>query len=274
MKIYKISAASILSCVLLLMVSTSVYAGDPSQWSDPWSFHVNVYGWLPEAPATINVADRTVVDAPEDLDTILDSLNMTAMFELEAHKGPLMIFANTIYYDGDYSDDFGGPISGASRRYKLEEEVWAIRYGAGYRVASLELGGGPDGPVLNVYPWVGGFYFNDDYSVTIEPHGTALDGFRVNGTFEFNTPMVGLVQRVDFSERWFLNLDFGYGGWDVDSVKEIWDFVGVAGYNFTMWGVSSKAFAGYRYLSIDWEVEPKEVRVDVKGPLLGIGWEF
>ena len=41
-----------------------------------------------------------------------------------------------------------------------------------------------------------------------------------------------------------------------------------------MGDVSSQAFAGYRYLHIDYEDEPLEIDVDVKGPLLGIGWNF
>jgi hypothetical protein len=53
--------------------------------ASPWEFHVNVYGWLPKAPATIAVNDKDLVDVPEDLNTILDSLEMAAMFELEAH---------------------------------------------------------------------------------------------------------------------------------------------------------------------------------------------
>ena len=41
-----------------------------------------------------------------------------------------------------------------------------------------------------------------------------------------------------------------------------------------MGGVSSKVSAGYRYLHIDYEDQPVELKVDVKGPFIGVGWEF
>ena len=60
----------------------------------------------------------------------------------------------------------------------------------------------------------------------------------------------------------------------MSDVDEIYDFIGDVGYRFKMWGVSSRAFAGYRYLHIDYEDQPVTLEVDVKGPFLGIGWEF
>ena len=35
-----------------------------------------------------------------------------------------------------------------------------------------------------------------------------------------------------------------------------------------------RVFAGYRYLHIDYEAPPVALKVDVKGPFIGIGWEF
>jgi hypothetical protein len=237
-----------------------------SGWSDPWRFHVNIYGWLPEAPATINVDGEEVVDVPEDLDTILDSLEMTAMFELEAHKGPLVLFVNNVYYKGEYDDDFRGPISGQKRDYELEEEVWAIKYGAGYRLGPWDLDKSDDSKPLTLYPWVGAFYFHDDWKVTLDYLDQVFDGGNVNGTFRFNTPMVGLTGRWQLTDRWYLNLSYGYGGWDVDDVDEIYDFIGNVAYRFTMWGVSSKALAGYRYLYFDWKKGVTELELTCKGP--------
>jgi hypothetical protein len=86
--------------------------------------------------------------------------------------------------------------------------------------------------------------------------------------------MVGLASYWNLSERWYLNLSYGYGGWDVDDVDEIYDFIGNVGYRFTMYDISSKVFAGYRYLHFDWEDQPAEVVLTCKGPFFGIGWEF
>jgi len=240
----------------------------------PWKFNVNVYGWLPSAPATIKVKDETIADVPEDLSTILDSMDFAAMFELEVHKGRVFLFSNTIYYKGDWDTDFTGKISGARRTYGIEEKVWAIKYGAGYQLGPWDLGKSAEGsPSLVLYPWVGGFFFHDDWEVSITPGGM-FDGVNKEGTLEFNTPMVGLAARFHFLERWYLLLSYGEGGWDVDNAKRVYDFIGDVGYQFTMWDLSSKVFAGYRYLHIEYEKQPVEIKVDVKGPFFGIGWEF
>lgn len=244
------------------------------KWSDPMQFNLNLYGWLPEAPAKINVGDKTVVDVPEDLDTILDSLDMTAMFEVEAHKGPLVAFANVVYYDGTYNDTSTGPISNQPRDWELSEEVWAIKYGLGYRLGSWKLDESPDSPSLAIYPWVGAFYFHDDYEVKLTPLNMIFDGVRVKGTFEFNTLMVGLTPRIQFSERWYFNTSFSYGGWEVDDVDEIYDIIANIGYRFKMWEVSSRVFAGYRYLHFEHEDGETSIELTTKGPFIGIGWEF
>jgi hypothetical protein len=240
----------------------------------PWEYHVNLYGWLPEAPATIEVNGKEIVDVPEDLDTILDSMEMAAMFELEAHKGPLVLFLNNVYYKGAYSENFTGKLSGAKRKYELDEEVWAIKYGAGYKFSPWEADENPGSLDLTLIPWAGAFYFSDEWKTSISPAGPLFDGVKKNGTLNFNTPMLGLAGRMNLTERWYLNLSYGYGGWDVSDVNKIWDFVGNFAYRFEMWDTPSKFLVGYRYLYIDYQDDPVKLEVDVKGPFLGIGWEF
>ena len=41
------------------------------------------------------------------------------------------------------------------------------------------------------------------------------------------------------------------------------------------WGkVASKAYAGYRYTHLEYKDNPLDVKVTVKGPLVGIGFDF
>lgn len=241
--------------------------------SAPWKFHVNFYGWLPDAPAEIRVDGKKVVEVPENVDTILGSLQAAAMLELEVHKGPVFVFANNVYYKGDYDKNFKGPLTGLSREYTLEEKVWAIKYGAGYRLGPWSMGRSDDSPTLSLYPWVGAFYFHDDWSLKIDPQSDPFGG-KVDGTYKFNTPMVGLGVRPKLSERWYLNLSYGYGGWDVDHVEYVHDFIGNVGYRFSVWNVSSKVFAGYRYLHFERKEQKKEIDLKAYGPFFGIGWEF
>ena len=269
----KLTVLLLLASVFVSTMSTTAMAQEEGFLAAPWRFHVNLYGWMPDAPATISVNGKDVIDVPEDLDTILDSLEAAAMFEIEVHKGRFSVFTHNVYYKGDYDQHYTGPVTGLGRKFELEEEVWAIKYGVGYELGTWNLGKSNDSPTLTLIPWVGGFYFHDDWSVKIDP----VEGFggdKVTGTFEYNTPMVGLSSRWKLSDRWMMNLSYSYGGWDVDNVEETYDFVGAVGYGFKMGDVSSKVYAGYRYLYIDWQDDPEELHLTAKGPFVGIGWEF
>jgi len=264
---------------LLLAVSTFVgtfatpgVAQAEAVKSTPWKFRANVYGWLPDAPATISVDGKDVVDVPEDLGTILDDAEALAMVDFQAHKGRLWLFANIIYYKGDETDNFTGPVFGEPRKFKLEEEVTFIKYGVGYDFGPWDAGNN-NLSTLTLTPWVGSVFFHDNWSVKVSPKDEPGGG-RVSGTFEFNTPMVGLVSRSRLAQDWSLVLDYGYGGWGVDDVDEIYDAYGGINYDFKMGDVPTSAYFGYRYLHLEWKDSPEELRLTIKGPFVGIGWEF
>jgi hypothetical protein len=106
---------AVLAGVLLAVTATGALAAesntDPAAESGgwlggPWHFSALIYGWLPHAPADITYRQHEVANLPEDLSTILDSLQMTAMLEFEAHKGRLGFFVSPVYYKGKYNQDF------------------------------------------------------------------------------------------------------------------------------------------------------------------------
>jgi hypothetical protein len=236
MKFAKSMVALVFALALVVTLTAPAIAQGEGILDAPWEYHVNLYGWLPNAPATVEVNGKELVDVPEDLNTILDSLEMAAMFELEAHKGPLVLFLNNVYYKGDYSKNFTGRVSKARNKFELEEEVWAIKYGAGYKFGPWEADENPGSLDLTLIPWAGAFFFHDDWNVKVSPAGPILNDIKKDGTLKFNTPMLGLTSRINLSERWYLNLSAGYGGWDVSDVNEIYDFVGNFAYRFKMRG--------------------------------------
>ena len=208
---------------------------------------------------------------PEKFDNIFDDLQITAMFEVEVHKGPIGVFASPVYYKGEDDEKFTGLV-GERRKATLDETVWLIKYGASYDLGPWHLGKNSDSPAVVVQPYVGGLYLTDDIKLKVNPG--ALDiGLDFKTTVRFNTPIVGLNTLWDLTERWTLRLGGNWGGFHVDNVNTTYEFVGTVGCRFKMWGVSSKAFAGYRYLHVHYQKEV-EIKVNVQGPLIGIGWEF
>jgi hypothetical protein len=147
---------SFLAALLLVGVSTMSSAAQEGQgWRDaPWRFSAKIYGWLPEAPADIFIDQDEVASLPESTDNILDDLKMTAMFELDAHKGPLGFFVSPVYYKGKATEHFTGLV-GEKRKLTLKETVWAIDYGVGYEIGQWHLGKAADSPTVTVEPFVG-----------------------------------------------------------------------------------------------------------------------
>jgi hypothetical protein len=148
-----------LAALLLVGVSTMSSAAQEGQsWEDaPWRFNANVYGWLPQAPATVKIDQEEVAELPESFDNIFDSLEVMAMLEFEARRGPLGFFISPIYYEGKDTEHFNGLFE--RRKITLEETVWLVNYGVGYEIGKWHLGETADSATVTVEPFVGGSTF-------------------------------------------------------------------------------------------------------------------
>ncbi len=60
----------------------------------------------------------------------------------------------------------------------------------------------------------------------------------------------------------------------MDGLEQTWNFLGLVGYRFKpRKNLDINIFAGYRYLSIEYQ-KVAAIDVDIKGPLLGVALEF
>jgi hypothetical protein len=259
-----------LTVLLLVGVPTMSSAAQEGQgWQDaPWRFNFKGYAWAPEAPVDIEIDQEEVANLPESFDNIFGDLEMAAMFELEAHKGPLGFFISPVYYEGKDNEHFNGLVE--RRKITLRENVWLVNYGVGYEIGQWHLG---KTATVTVEPFVGGLYFHDNIKLDVDP-GVLDIGLRIRDTIEFNTPIAGLNTLLRFNDRWDLRVSLNHGVFDASGVNKTYQGIGLLGYHFKMGDVSSQAFAGYRYTHVDYEDGALELKVDVKGPLVGIAWEF
>ena len=96
---FSICFSAVLLLVGVFAMPSAAQAGQG--WQDaPWRFSAKGYGWMPSAPVSIKIDQDEVANMPESFDNIFDALEFAAMFELEAHKGPLGFSISPIYYDG------------------------------------------------------------------------------------------------------------------------------------------------------------------------------
>jgi opacity protein-like surface antigen len=242
----------------------------PKPWL--WRFHINIYGWLPQAPADIDVG-RLDIGLPENLSTIIDDLKLGAMLEFEVHKGPIGIFFSPIFYKGDESDHFKGKL-GERRKFGLKETVFLIDYGISYDFGPWPLSKKPNSYKNVIFqPYAGFRFLHDNIKINVSP-GEIDPGLSVRKKLKFNTPIIGVNTIWNLSRRWFLRVGGDVGGWKVDHVQSTYQAVGTVAYRFKTWDVSSKVFAGYRYMYIDYDKKNEALKVSIKGPLIGVGVEF
>ena len=96
----------------------------------------------------------------------------------------------------------------------------------------------------------------------------------VRKTVSTNAPIVGLQALWQLTPSLTLRVKGDYGGFNVDHMHETYNAEGVLTYHF-QWGKRhAKALAGYRYVYLDLKDDRVEIDVKVKGPLLGIGFDF
>ena len=243
----------------------------------PWRFSADIYGWLPSAPAAITVNDQTVADLPESLNTVISSLSFAAMARFDARKGPLGFYASPIFYDGTYDDNFVGKVSGAPRDYEISETVWLIDYGVSYEIGRWDIGAEPDSGIITLEPYAGFRFFHDKFRMNVDPiafPGPVGDGVRVRKTISSNAPVIGLHSEWWLSRNLALHLKGDYGGFGVDKMDKTYQAISWFAYHFEWGKLHSKVLAGYRFLHLDLKDDPVEVKVDVRGPLIGLGFEF
>ncbi len=247
----------------------------PKPWlrgtgEEPWRFVAAMYGWLPDAPAEINLGpvDSTL---PEDLGTILDSLQMAFMLDFEARKGRFGGYVAPIFVWLKDDDNF---VQGPFQQHQiiLDEGVYLIDFGLSYEVGQWSLWNRPDwvvsSPALAVEPFFGARSLIDDITLTLKPGGD------VTPELSFITPVIGLNTFWDLTDRFNLRIKGDYGGWGVDGVKRTYDAVALVGYRFKpRENLDINVFAGYRYLYIHYKAVA-EIKVAIKGAFIGLAFEF
>jgi hypothetical protein len=265
----------ILSLALFLLAGASDALAEriaPQSISESsWDFELYVDIWFPKAPATIFAGDLEP-ELPESVRTIYRSLNFASMARFNAHKGPLGLFVNNIYFNGSW-DDFVGDTDIPS---KLNERLFLVDFGASYEVGRWDIGKNGISREITLEPLVGARYFHDNITSKVGS-GEVLPPVKTYIRVDTISPLIGLQSRAQLSKDWDFLFTGNYGGFHVDNMKKTYQLDGIFEYNFN-WGKtkdkSARAYLGYRYLYLDHLKGDTGFKVVVKGPLVGIGFLF
>lgn len=236
--------------LILIMVSGPAASQD-------WTFQASLYGWIPGISTSLDTplgnleAEKSGSEALEDLD-------FAFMGTFEARYGRWGFIGDLINADLSASEDT--PFGLAFSQADMETSVTAFSGYAAYRVyegqhALVDLAGGFRS-------------FGVSLDASLDGNGRVRDrDFSADETW--TVPLVGARVIVPFNDKWFGTAFADVGGLSGDDAT--WQGFASVGYRFNpRWS----AQLGYRYMSIDKEMDGQDVEIDLSGPLIGVTARF
>lgn len=214
------------------------------------------WGWLPQIPLKLKLGHEDV-RLPIDLGKIIDSLKFAAFLDFEVRKGSFGIYAAPIIIFLEDAEHVQGPFQ--THKVTIDDVAYLTDFGLSYEIGRWHLGKKPDSPSVTVEPFVGARWLIDDIKIKLRPGGPFSPASRTfRPEVKFIAPVVGVRTFWDITEHWNLRAEGDYGGFDTDHLKETWNILGRV---------------GYRYLYVRYK-KVAELEIAVKGPIIGVAFEF
>ena len=214
--------------------------------TDSWEFSLSPYGYLP----WVDLTTAGGTDVNLGLDDILDSLKMTAQFQVEARKGRWGLSTDVIYVNLDFD------INGSLLR-NLELKEWVVM------------------PRVNFRAWEGdwGFfdfqagarYTNIDVQLNAQILGSTLSE---SGSAEIWDTSVGFRGNYNLSERWYVHHYAEIGAGDSDLIAQLYCDLTYR------WRENADLFLGFRYVYYDFADDFALSDETVYGPQMGARIRF
>ena len=267
----------VLGCLVSLLVSLGVVplaaAGDDEK---TWEFSVAApYLWLPEEHGHIGIGP---VSVPVDVDfgdifTLMgkgDLLGGAGHFEAYNRDLHLALFFDAT---GSVVDTEAGiPLPGG--RAEADSSLVFLEWAIGYRVGPMAL----DRPTRQfwVEPFVGARYYHMGNGLEIRQNGVPIAD--VSSSSDWADPILGIRWSLGLIENLVLRFRADIGGFGAGS-ELAWSLNSLFEYElpWTLFSAPLSVGAGYKVLDFDYESSgkvDKEIQLNFRGPLLGIGLKF
>jgi hypothetical protein len=293
----RLAALMLAACVLMLAPGVRADGMEgpaaPVVPKSAWTFEFTPYGWLPwvSGDAVVKGREFAVEQTPAQ---VLDSLNMAWMSYMQAKKGPLTLFNDTIYASLGDSDSFARSkrfsrhISGTlGAALEADYRYWTVELGGMYEVMQWRTGPGAHARDTVVELIAGGRYWHQELDVDVDLTGTLnLDRLVItrsvaiarSGNVDWIDPFVGARLRHKPAPGEEIALRGDVGGFGAGS-QFTWQVLATYDWQLcTLGSILVDGYLGYRALSVDY-VEGEgtnryEFDVLQQGPVIGVTGRF
>ncbi|WP_157973483.1 outer membrane protein [Tropicimonas sp. IMCC34043] len=234
-----------------------VLAGPAVAQDSQWSFEASLYGWLPGASTTADTRFGTVESDTSGSDA-LSNLDMAFMGTFQARNGRWGVIGDLLYVDLGQSAD--SPLNLRFRDADVNLSMTAFSGYVTYRVHE-ENGVGVD--------IAGGFRYFDATLDTTLNSADARPDIHLDGSESWAVPLIGARAIVPFNDKWFGTGFADFGG--TGNNDQTWQAFASVGYKFDeRWSTQ----LGYRFMSVEKELDNADTTIDLSGLLLGVSVTF
>src|SRR5262245_59785238 len=250
-------------------------------------FEVALYGWMPMVASQID-SDRGKVKSYISFSDLLSDLNGGLMLHGRMQVDENWSVVSDLFYahlraDNETKQVQIGPEElriNVDAKLKAALGLWFVELNGGYklfRFGSLFSRRDTDPRNTTVEMYFGGRYYstNPDMDVTVTSNEPALNGKRSIGKNQsWVDPVIGLRFAIDLSKTSQLGILGDVGGFNLAngySSKFSWSQTTLISWNFAE---SWRLHMGYRFLDFKRDFHVGEIKAQLRGPFVAVGYVF
>lgn len=242
-----------LSIVGAVLVSASSTAESASDWKVDWTPYI----WASSLDAGVGLGNLPEVESQLGFADLIDKADTAFMHHLEIRKGQWGIVNEIIYLDLSDSSTPGAGVVVDSVDVGVTQGIYDLA--ASYTPEQLE----------NTSFLLGLRYIDVNLDVRINSNlNGPLAGKHSHGE-DWSNLLVGVHQRIPFSDNWTLGLKADYAG-DLGDEES---YILTAGLDYSIREFMSLKF-GYRHAAVDFDSSDFSLDETVAGPYLGLGFHW
>jgi hypothetical protein len=239
----------------LLCLAIALAGVAPQANAADWDWMVAPYVWLPSINSDL---ERTVppeggISADTSFDDILDKGDGAFLIRAEGQGDDFGVLADFVYLGLADDHEF--------ERFNTETDLDA-------RLFDLAGVWSPGDERYQGFEVIAGLrYIDVNVSAQFDPVNPAFATTSFNGGDTLYDFMLGVRFTTELSDKWSLSLR---GDGSTGDSEGTWNFDGTVYYKTN----SGAWFAGYRYLSVEYGNNDRNVRLNLSGPTFGYAFKF
>jgi hypothetical protein len=233
------------------------------------------YVWFTGMKSKITIAGNSVKSSSSFIDTVRDTETALGFSGFGAiHYGNWSLFL-----DGLWTQVTDDPAIAGRFPTKLRVTTGLLDFGVSYRIDLSTAAPGTPGWNVAIEPYIGGRWLSTTVKLegaVFGPLGFVTLPFTVKRSASGVDPILGARLGFVSNDGWRVMFGGDVGGFGASS-EFTWSAIGLVGHQFTLLGMNTTAYVGYKATAFDLErggSAPFKANIVFHGPMVGASLRF